>query len=65
MTKPKIALQLWSIQEDCKTNLFDALKTVKQNGYDGVEFAGYHGHSAVQRNAGAVGFGGRGFPYPV
>jgi len=41
MTKPKIALQLWSIQEDCKTDLFEALKTVKQNGYDGVEFAGY------------------------
>lgn len=48
MTKPKIALQLWSIQEDCKTDLFEALKTVKQNGYDGVEFAGYHGHSAAQ-----------------
>ena len=27
---------------------FEALKTVKQNGYDGVEFAGYHGHSAAQ-----------------
>lgn len=46
--KPQIALQLWSIQEACKENFYDALKQVKESGYDGVEFAGYHGKSAAE-----------------
>lgn len=46
--KPQIALQLWSIQEACKENFYEALKQVKAGGYDGVEFAGYHGKSAAE-----------------
>lgn len=46
--KPQIALQLWSIQEACKENFYEALKQVKESGYDGVEFAGYHGKSAAE-----------------
>ena len=45
--KPKIGLQLWSIQEACKEDLFQALESVK-SGYDGVEFAGYYGYSATE-----------------
>lgn len=46
--KPKIGLQLWSIQEACKEDLFQALESVKKSGYDGVEFAGYYGYSATE-----------------
>ncbi|WP_339816446.1 sugar phosphate isomerase/epimerase [Paenibacillus sp. FSL R7-0216] len=46
--KPQIALQLWSIQDACKDNFYEALKEVKRSGYDGVEFAGYHGRSAAE-----------------
>lgn len=48
MTKPKIGLQLWSIQDACKEDFFAALQAVKQAGYDGVEFAGYGDHSAEE-----------------
>lgn len=48
MMKPQIALQLWSIQEACKENFYEALKEVKKSGYDGVEFAGYYGKSAAE-----------------
>lgn len=44
----KIALQLWSVQEACKENFYQTLKAVKTFGYQGVEFAGYHGVSAKQ-----------------
>ncbi|KAF1302075.1 sugar phosphate isomerase/epimerase [Enterococcus saccharolyticus] len=44
--KPKIALQLWSIQEDCQKDFEAALRQVKEFGYDGVEFAGYYGKTA-------------------
>lgn len=46
--KPQIALQLWSIQDACKADFYGALKKVKESGYDGVEFAGYHGKSAAE-----------------
>ena len=46
--KPKIGLQLWSIQEACREDFFQALEKVKKSGYDGVEFAGYYGHSATE-----------------
>lgn len=39
---PKIALQLWSIKEDCQKDFKNALKEVKEAGYAGVEFAGYY-----------------------
>ncbi len=46
--KPLIALQLWSIKNECQKNLEEALKKVKKKGYDGVEFAGYYGRTAEQ-----------------
>lgn len=44
----KIALQLWSIQEDCQKDFKQALKQVKEAGYAGVEFAGYCDLSAEE-----------------
>lgn len=45
--KPVISLQLWSVQEACAEDFFGTLKKVKALGYDGVEFAGYYGVSAL------------------
>ena len=42
-----IALQLYSVREDAEKDLFGVLKQVASFGYDGVEFAGYYGHSAA------------------
>ncbi len=41
-----IALQLWSVKEDAEKDFFDTLEKVARMGYDGVEFAGYHGKNA-------------------
>lgn len=40
--KLPIALQLWSIREECGKDMDAALAKVKEMGFDGVEFAGYH-----------------------
>lgn len=48
--KPAIALQLWSIKDDCERNFDDAIKKVRDMGYDGVEFAGYYGKTADEIN---------------
>ena len=42
-----IALQLYSIREDCAKDFSASLKAVADMGYDGVEFAGYHGMGAA------------------
>jgi len=42
--KLPIALQLYSVRNDCQADLFGVLKQVAGMGYDGVEFAGYYGH---------------------
>lgn len=49
--QPKIALQLWSIQEACQKDFKQTLKDVKKAGYAGVEFAGYHGLTAEEVKA--------------
>ena len=41
-----IALQLYSIRDDAAKDLKGVLEAVAKMGYDGVEFAGYYGHSA-------------------
>jgi len=41
-----IALQLYSVRDDSATNFLDVIERVGKMGYDGVEFAGYHGLSA-------------------
>ncbi|MBQ4145349.1 MAG: sugar phosphate isomerase/epimerase [Clostridia bacterium] len=51
MKKFKIGLQLYSIREDMEKDMENALKKVKEIGYDYVEFAGYFGHSAEEVKA--------------
>jgi sugar phosphate isomerase/epimerase len=46
--KRKVALQLYSVREDCAKDLEATLKAVTQMGYMGVEFAGYHGRNAKE-----------------
>ena len=46
MGRIPVALQLWSVREDCARDLEGTLGEVAEMGYDGVEFAGYHGWSA-------------------
>lgn len=41
-----IALQLYSVRDDCAQDLSLTLQAVAQMGYEGVEFAGYHDRSA-------------------
>ena len=46
MAKIPVALQLYSVREDCARDLPGTLEAVANMGYDGVEFAGYYGRSA-------------------
>lgn len=48
MAKIPIALQLYSVREDCARDLAGTLKAVAEMGYVGVEFAGYHGRDAAE-----------------
>lgn len=48
MAKIPVALQLYSVREDCARDLPGTLEAVTEIGYDGVEFAGYHGRSAEE-----------------
>ena len=46
--KIPVGLQLYSLREQCKTDLPGMLAAVAKIGYKGVEFAGYHGRSAQE-----------------
>jgi sugar phosphate isomerase/epimerase len=46
MTQIPIALQLYSVREDCQKDLPGVLQAVAKMGYQGVEFAGYYGRTA-------------------
>jgi sugar phosphate isomerase/epimerase len=46
--KIPIGLELYSLREECKTDLPGMLSAVSKIGYKGVEFAGYHGRSAKE-----------------
>ncbi len=48
MARIPIALQLYSVREDCGNDLPGTLKAVADMGYEGVEFAGYHDRSAEE-----------------
>jgi sugar phosphate isomerase/epimerase len=48
MLKIPVALQLYSVREDCARDLPGTLKAVANMGYDGVEFAGYYDRSAEE-----------------
>ena len=43
-----IGLQLYSVRGDCAEDLPGVLKAVAEMGYEGVEFAGYHGRNAEE-----------------
>ena len=43
-----VALQLYSVRQDCARDLEGTLKAVADMGYDGVEFAGYYDRSAQE-----------------
>ena len=40
-----VAIQVYSVRDDAKKNLYTTLKKIKELGYDGVEFAGLYGHT--------------------
>ncbi len=42
----RVALGLYSVREECERDWPGTLKAVAEMGYEGVEFAGYHGWSA-------------------
>ena len=42
MAKIPIALQLYSVREDCAKDFIGTIKAVSEMGYEGVEFAGYY-----------------------
>ena len=48
MSRIPIALQLYSVREECERDLPGTLKAVARMGYDGVEFAGYYGRAAQE-----------------
>jgi len=50
MARIPIALQLWSVREDCKNDLPKTLEALAKMGYEGVEFAGFHGYTSAQIN---------------
>ena len=43
-----LGLQLYSLREQCKTDLPGMLSAVSKIGFKGVEFAGYHGRTAKE-----------------
>lgn len=45
MSRIPVALQLYSVREDCAKDLAGTLKKVADMGYVGVEFAGWHNHT--------------------
>ena len=51
MNTVKIGYQLYSAREEAARDLPAILKQLKQQGYDGVEFAGFYGHSAEEIKA--------------
>jgi sugar phosphate isomerase/epimerase len=46
MTQIPLAIQLYSVREDCARDLPHVLEAVAKMGYVGVEFAGYYGYNA-------------------
>lgn len=51
MARIPIALQLYSVRDDCAKDLPGTLAAVAKMGYEGVEFAGYYGRSAAELRA--------------
>ncbi len=51
MARIPIALQLYSVREDCAKDLPGTLKAVAEMGYEGVEFAGFYDRTAEELKA--------------
>ena len=51
MQNVRIAYQLYSAREEAAKDLSGVLKTLRDQGYEGVEFAGFYGHSAEEVKA--------------
>jgi sugar phosphate isomerase/epimerase len=47
-TKLPVGLQLFSVRKECEKDFEHVLKAVARMGYEGVEFAGYHGRTAEE-----------------
>jgi sugar phosphate isomerase/epimerase len=62
MPRIPIALQLFSVRRQCVEDLEGTLKAAADMGYEGVEFAGYHGHEApeIRRMLDALGLAAAG-----
>ena len=43
-----IAIQLYSVRDDAAADMRGTLQKIREMGYDGVEFAGLHGHTAEE-----------------
>jgi sugar phosphate isomerase/epimerase len=41
-----VGVQLYSVRQDAQKDLLRVLEIIREAGYEGVEFAGYYGHSA-------------------
>jgi sugar phosphate isomerase/epimerase len=52
-----VALQLYSVREDCSKDFIGTLRKVSEIGYEGVEFAGYYGMKAedLKKNLDEIG----------
>ncbi|MBR5231216.1 MAG: sugar phosphate isomerase/epimerase [Clostridia bacterium] len=48
MEKRPVAYQVYSAREEAAKDLLNVLSQLKKMGYDGVEFAGFYGHSAAE-----------------
>jgi sugar phosphate isomerase/epimerase len=48
MARIPIAVQLYSVREECQRDLPQTLAAVAKMGYEGVEFAGYYNYSAKE-----------------
>jgi len=48
MKQVPVAYQIYSARDDAQKDLGAVLKSLKEMGYDGVEFAGFYGHSAEE-----------------
>ncbi|MBE5766371.1 MAG: sugar phosphate isomerase/epimerase [Clostridiales bacterium] len=51
MKKASVAYQIFSARDEAQQDLYAVLKALKEMGYDGVEFAGFYGHSAEEVRA--------------
>ncbi|MGD9519995.1 MAG: hypothetical protein AB7W28_10840, partial [Armatimonadota bacterium] len=47
MARIPIALQLYSVREDCAKDFAGTVRAVAEMGYEGVDFAGYYDWSAA------------------